>query len=142
MQVHIPATETELPADEHNCSVCHEHEHTHTRLHLRLFSALHRFLGPDKHSFPSGHTSRCFTILLLVLLFRSNGRVSSGLCWATGVWAAAVSLSRVLLGRHYLGDLAGGFVLAHINMLLYSRFASGATRLEDLSPWSSTFFLR
>ena len=67
-----------------------------------------RFLygvGPDAHSFPSGHGVRCGVILT----------------WATAFWPGAGKLAallvlwigwaRVALNIHYVGDVVAGFVL-------------------------------
>eukprot|EP00730_Choanoeca_flexa_P009377 TRINITY_DN12638_c0_g2_i3.p1 TRINITY_DN12638_c0_g2~~TRINITY_DN12638_c0_g2_i3.p1 ORF type:complete len:202 (+),score=24.40 TRINITY_DN12638_c0_g2_i3:91-696(+) len=68
----------------------------------------------DHYSFPSGHTTRVVTIAALA------DALTMTPTWGivTAVWAAAVSISRVVLGRHHILDvLAGtliGFVTAHL----------------------------
>ena len=72
----------------------------------------------DKFSFPSGHTSRCVVLALYFCLmppFNPHTHL-----WY--VWAAAVSLSRILSGRHYITDvlagvLAGGLVFELVRRL-------------------------
>lgn len=56
--------------------------------------------GSDRLSFPSGHAA---TTWFLVPMYDNNP-------FAT-LWAALVSASRVVLGRHYVSDVvAGGFI--------------------------------
>ena len=62
-------------------------------------------IGPDEHSFPSGHGVRCGVILT----------------WATVFWPGAgklapllvlwISWARVALNIHYIGDVVAGLVL-------------------------------
>jgi len=69
-------------------------------------------IGVDKHSFPSGHATRalyvgCFCCSLFP--------VFSFLVW---MWAIAVSLSRVALGRHHVFDVVAGVVVGIGNYFL------------------------
>ena len=62
-------------------------------------------IGPDEHSFPSGHGVRCGVILT----------------WATAFWPGAgklapllvlwISWARVALNIHYIGDVVAGLIL-------------------------------
>jgi len=63
------------------------------------------FIGPDRHSFPSGHATRaaCMVVFLSPLIS----------FWAAGalaVWALLLGLSRVALAFHLASDVAGGLV--------------------------------
>jgi membrane-associated phospholipid phosphatase len=59
----------------------------------------------DSYGFPSGHvsTTTAFAVGLAMLLgWRRRG-------WALAIlWIAAMALSRMYLGRHFLGDVIGG----------------------------------
>ena len=62
----------------------------------------------DMYSFPSGHTTRaamvaCFLIARLYLRGYEKLLVV--------VWAVSVALSRVLLGRHHVGDVVCGLAI-------------------------------
>ncbi|CAN7994296.1 unnamed protein product [Ixodes hexagonus] len=62
----------------------------------------------DMHSFPSGHVSRVVFLACVVTWLTSL----FGLLKLVFVaWCLAVSASRVLLGRHYVGDVCGGALL-------------------------------
>lgn len=69
----------------------------------------------DHWSFPSGHSSRvCFIAGLLCLsdvkidgLVNDYEMLKFGVC----VWAGVTSVSRVLLGRHYVFDVIVGACL-------------------------------
>lgn len=63
------------------------------------------YIGPDRHSFPSGHATRaaCMVVFLSPLIP----------FWATGalmVWALLLGLSRVALSFHLASDVVGGWV--------------------------------
>ena len=63
------------------------------------------YIGPDRHSFPSGHATRaaCMVVFLAPLIP----------LWAIGalaVWALLLGLSRVALAFHLASDVAGGCV--------------------------------
>jgi undecaprenyl-diphosphatase len=60
----------------------------------------------DPHSFPSGHAARAALLATLVTAW--------GPPWLRPVlllWAPAMSLSRVILGLHYLSDVVGGILI-------------------------------
>lgn len=62
----------------------------------------------DNHSFPSGHASRVVFLACLILNYTTLNVV---LKTAALAWSISVVASRVLLGRHYVGDVIGGAVL-------------------------------
>ena len=57
----------------------------------------------DPHSFPSGHAARA--TLLVVLAF---GSVPAWLGLLVLVWAIVVSLSRIVMGLHFVSDVVVG----------------------------------
>jgi membrane-associated phospholipid phosphatase len=60
----------------------------------------------DYYSFPSGHANTMFALALAL------GFLAPRLRWPMLVLAAAVALSRVMVGAHYLSDVLGGALLA------------------------------
>lgn len=66
-------------------------------------------VGVDKLSFPSGHSSRAIYVALFF-----SGTVFALPIW---LWAVAVVASRVLLGRHFVGDALAGSMLGYWNYL-------------------------
>lgn len=65
-------------------------------------------IGPDKFSFPSGHASRAvFVAYFFINLYPAPWIFVPPLL----AWASAVCLSRVLMCRHHLLDVAAGVLL-------------------------------
>jgi membrane-associated phospholipid phosphatase len=72
-------------------------------------------LGPDKYSFPSGHSSRaCFIAIFFILLYPLHFIVYMPLM----AWSTSVCLSRLLLRRHHLLDVTGGVLLGVFEAVL------------------------
>lgn len=77
-----------------------------------------RFVGPDQHSFPSGHSTRvwCMVAMLIFLAERHAwvlrdffyGFPPAALVVISIVWALVINFSRVALGRHYPSDVLAG----------------------------------
>ena len=82
------------------------------------------------YSFFSGHAANSFGFAASTLgIFRSDERHSyKAYGWAIMAWAFLVSLSRIFLGRHFLGDIlvgaAVGLLLGSLFALLYRRLAA------------------
>jgi len=71
-----------------------------------LTPSIHSLItASDKFSFPSGHTSAAFCLCVMTSLM--FGGVSAVLF----IWAAAVGLSRVIVGVHFPGDIIAGALL-------------------------------
>jgi undecaprenyl-diphosphatase len=64
-----------------------------------------RAIATDKYAFPSGHAAR---VAVLSVVLSADFPSWTGLFL---LWAVLVSLARVALARHYLTDVAAGFVL-------------------------------
>lgn len=64
-----------------------------------------KLLPPDQFSFPSGHTITAFAVAVSV------GSFYSALLAPLLVCAVAVSVSRILLGMHFLSDVVVGALL-------------------------------
>ncbi|KAH8034616.1 hypothetical protein MRX96_014333 [Rhipicephalus microplus] len=69
----------------------------------------------DNHSFPSGHASR---VVFLACLFLNYTTINVVFKFVTLVWSLSVLASRVLLGRHYVGDVVGGAILGLIEYVI------------------------
>ncbi|XP_028174796.1 polyisoprenoid diphosphate/phosphate phosphohydrolase PLPP6 isoform X1 [Ostrinia nubilalis] len=63
-------------------------------------------IGPDKYSFPSGHASRA-TLIAFILMYQDP--ISFIFYPPLLAWVTSVALSRILLERHYILDVLGGF---------------------------------
>lgn len=61
----------------------------------------------DGYSFPSGHTTRAVMLYLLILRYD----IFVVAPWVLICWVLAVSLSRVILGRHYVSDVVVGAIV-------------------------------
>ncbi|KAG8382407.1 hypothetical protein BUALT_Bualt05G0074100 [Buddleja alternifolia] len=100
----------------------------------------------DHWSFPSGHSSRvsfiatfCFfysnqiTQVLLINLFNVDAHsvIVQYFVVVVGLWAAITSISRVLLGRHFLLDIVAGACLGVLEGLLVFRVFN----YDNLTTW-------
>ena len=66
------------------------------------------------NSFPSGHTSLCFSVyLILCLLIPKKWCIPVGL-----LYALLVAYSRIYLAQHFPLDIAGGIIIAIISVWL------------------------
>ncbi|KYM82322.1 Presqualene diphosphate phosphatase [Atta colombica] len=72
-------------------------------------------LGPDKYSFPSGHSSRsAFVVYFFFNLWPISLIYSPPLL----AWSFSVCMSRLLMRRHYILDVFGGILLGIFEGLL------------------------
>ncbi|XP_017042846.1 phospholipid phosphatase 6 [Drosophila ficusphila] len=72
-------------------------------------------IGPDKFSFPSGHASRAF----FVLLFFTKLYPLHIIFWMPiTAWAVSVAISRLILQRHYVLDIFAGAAIGVLEALL------------------------
>uniref|UniRef100_T1GI00 Phosphatidic acid phosphatase type 2/haloperoxidase domain-containing protein n=1 Tax=Megaselia scalaris TaxID=36166 RepID=T1GI00_MEGSC len=72
-------------------------------------------IGMDKFSFPSGHASRAF---FLLLFFTWLSPVSIIFWSPLFAWSFSVGLSRLLLYRHHILDVVAGAILGILEALL------------------------
>lgn len=71
------------------------------------------YRNTDPHSFPSGHAARAFLIAVIGILLGPSW-IAVMLC----IWAPLVTLSRVLMGVHYLSDVLAGAILGSVIALI------------------------
>jgi len=99
------------------------------------------FKTVDKFSFPSGHATRA-VMLAIIFTFLSPLPL---LLWVPVVlWSLAVSVSRVVLGRHHILDVVAGVVIGMGEALILSmawRNEEQAANIINMfggeDPWSS-----
>ncbi|KAM3960118.1 polyisoprenoid diphosphate/phosphate phosphohydrolase PLPP6-like [Aphomia sociella] len=91
-------------------------------------------LGPDKYSFPSGHTSRAVLVAFILICLNPISIIFYPPLLA---WVTAVSLSRVLQERHYLLDVVCGAGIGLLEGLVMSLIwfsqSTSASLLSSLS---------
>jgi len=107
------------------------------RLEIAESLEVHRFVGVDKFSFPSGHATRCWALASAMVWLAENGRGESPALPQGPLvvpfiyaWGLAVSLSRIALGRHFVSDVLAGALVGRLAtfpaaLALTRRFASG-----------------
>ena len=95
----------------------------------------------DKFSFPSGHSTRA-VMLATILCFVQPLHLLLRL--PILVWAAMVSVSRVILGRHHVLDVVAGVLIGVLQALLMGIFWRSEEQTKyilslssDEDPWSS-----
>ncbi|KAJ0239531.1 lipid phosphate phosphatase beta [Hirschfeldia incana] len=98
-------------------------------------------VSADHYSFPSGHASRVFFVAASVHFFATESAAPSGGSFLDGwvrdsgegvvkgevlvgvwIWATVTAASRILLGRHYVLDVAAGACLGVVEALFALRF--------------------
>ena len=82
-------------------------------------------ISVDRYSFPSGHTSRYTLLARLALACGAAAAAPRAPAAAAAfcAWAAVTSVSRVVMGRHYAGDVLAGAALGAAEFALLRRFA-------------------
>ncbi|KDO22191.1 hypothetical protein SPRG_12687 [Saprolegnia parasitica CBS 223.65] len=98
-----------------------------------------RFVGPDQHSFPSGHATRSWCLVaLIVYLAHYYPRILTEMLGAWSVramptimvlWATVICFSRLALGRHYPSDIVAGGVIGFV-----LEFALSAAAMRFVFP--------
>jgi undecaprenyl-diphosphatase len=91
------------------------------------------------NSFPSGHSlgsAVCYGAILLVFLPAARGRWRPTFITAILALIALIGISRILLGVHYLSDVAGGWAVG-ITWLGLTAFAFELTRSAAGQPVSN-----
>jgi len=74
-------------------------------------------LPPDRFSFPSGHTITAFAVATPLVLFYPSLTVGVMFC------AISVTVSRVLLGMHFLSDVVvGALIGGSLGYIVYATF--------------------
>ncbi|XP_017095859.2 polyisoprenoid diphosphate/phosphate phosphohydrolase PLPP6 [Drosophila bipectinata] len=76
-------------------------------------------IGPDVFSFPSGHASRAFFVLLF---FTKLYPVHFIFMMPVTAWAVSVAISRLILQRHYILDICAGAVIGVLEALIVGLF--------------------
>jgi len=95
----------------------------------------------DKFSFPSGHATRAVALAVFFIHLYPLGLLIAP---ALIAWAAAVCVSRVLLYRHHVLDVAGGVALGLAESVLVGCTWMGEDRAAAVAqyffgddPWST-----
>lgn len=83
-------------------------------------------IGPDKYSFPSGHTSRAVFLLFYLIETKFFETIPTPLII---LWLSLVVASRVVLGRHYISDVIAGIVFGIFECSVIIRISPFVTRL-------------
>ncbi|KAH8257672.1 hypothetical protein KR038_001563, partial [Drosophila bunnanda] len=76
-------------------------------------------IGPDKFSFPSGHASRAFFVLLFFVKLYPLHFV---FLMPVTAWAVSVAISRLILQRHYILDICAGAVIGILEAVVVGFF--------------------
>jgi undecaprenyl-diphosphatase len=89
------------------------------------------YRSTDPHSFPSGHATRAFLLVVLSL-----GVGPLWLAIAITIWAPIMALSRVVMGVHYLSDIIAGMLIGSLAGLVMLELLP---LMISLFPWLFRF---
>jgi len=99
------------------------------------------FKSVDKFSFPSGHATRA---VMLAVFFSFLSPLPLLLWVPVILWSLAVSVSRVVLGRHHILDVVAGIMIGLVEAVILSmvwRNEEQAANMINMfggeDPWSS-----
>lgn len=91
-------------------------------------------IGPDKYSFPSGHASRAVLIAFILMYLDPVSIIFYPPLLA---WITSVSISRVIVERHYILDVLAGIGIGILEGLfmaiLWLSQSTSASLLSSLS---------
>ncbi|XP_061409226.1 polyisoprenoid diphosphate/phosphate phosphohydrolase PLPP6-like [Lethenteron reissneri] len=92
----------------------------------------------DQYSFPSGHATRAAMLAMLVFSGAGGGAgwIAGLGWWLVLAWALAVGLSRVMLGRHHVSDVACGLVQGWLQAWLVEVMWLSATTCQMLLQYA------
>ncbi|KAF4318739.1 hypothetical protein JM18_006534 [Phytophthora kernoviae] len=103
-----------------------------------------RFVGPDQHSFPSGHSTRVWCMVAMLFYLADThpwilkeffyGMVPAALVVLSVVWAMVINFSRVALGRHYPSDVLAGSLIGFFMFWPISLFFINHYSMLDIRP--------
>jgi undecaprenyl-diphosphatase len=92
------------------------------------------YRSADPHSFPSGHAARSFLIAVIATALAPTWLAA--ILW---VWAPLVALARVVMGLHYVSDVAAGIVIGVIAGFIWLAVEQPLAALIaarfQVSPW-------
>ncbi|XP_075229255.1 polyisoprenoid diphosphate/phosphate phosphohydrolase PLPP6 [Lycorma delicatula] len=91
-------------------------------------------IGPDQYSFPSGHVSRVVFIAFFFYYLYPIGFLFYPPLLA---WTVSVSLSRILLRRHYILDVIAGVLLGIIECYIIAFMWLGHDTAKWIVTWLS-----
>ena len=83
-------------------------------------------IGPDKYSFPSGHTSRAVFLLFYFIATNFFKAIPAPIIT---IWLGLVVASRVVLGRHYVSDVIAGIFFGIFECSVIVRLTPFVTQL-------------
>jgi membrane-associated phospholipid phosphatase len=94
-------------------------------------------IGPDAYSFPSGHASRAVLISLFIQHVFRLSPLARGLIAINLLWFV---LTRVWLGRHYLGDVIVGSLNGYCAFKLVCYLWMSSDQIAQMLLYSSYVF--
>jgi presqualene diphosphate phosphatase len=87
-------------------------------------------IGPDKFSFPSGHTSRAVFLLFYLIGVNFFPHIPTALLV---IWLSSCVASRIVLGRHYISDVLAGILFGILEYWIAANVSPLVKRLVSHS---------
>lgn len=76
-------------------------------------------ISVDNFSFPSGHATRAYMVTWFILY---HVKFAFPIRVLVLIWCHCVGVSRVILGRHHISDVAVGFLVGYWEFLLIEKY--------------------
>lgn len=108
------------------------------------FRALEWFNPNGEYGFYSAHAANTmgFAVASFMAFRNDRSRSATGYGIFIIIWALLVGISRVFVGKHFLGDVLAGFVVGAVVAVIFSLIASAVMKTKPFDRHRSSRYSR